>query len=115
MEIAWNAPSSLPVQTSRPNTWLNCDAASVLDMLKGSYLLNGEYRTIQDPESLRAWSVLRDSVLMQINTSDQNPAVVVDLKPEDSWENPASNFYSGGPAIPGGSGHIPVALDAVGN
>ena len=24
--------------------------------------------------------------LMQINTSDQNPAVVVGLKPEDSWE-----------------------------
>jgi hypothetical protein len=31
------------------------------------------------------------------------------------WENPASNFYSAGPPIPGGSGHIPVALDAVGN
>ena len=29
------------------------------------------------------------------------------------WENPASNFYSGGPAIPGGTGHIPVAQDAV--
>ena len=90
-------PLSLPVQTNRPHMWLNWDAARVLDMLKGSYLFNGEHRNIQDPESLRAssirqgsgwqaWSVLRDSVLLQINTSDQNPAVVVGLKPEDSWE-----------------------------
>ena len=91
-------PLSLPVQTNRPHTWLNWDAARVLDMLKGSYLFDeGPDRIIQDPESLRAssirqgsawqaWSVLRDSVLMQINTSDHNPAVVVGLKPEDSWE-----------------------------
>jgi histidine ammonia-lyase len=91
-------PLSLPVQTNRPHTWLNWDAARVLDMLKGSYLLDEDPdRIIQDPESLRAssirqgsawqaWSVLRDSVLMQINTSDHNPAVVVGLKPEDSWE-----------------------------
>ncbi|MEX2124449.1 MAG: aromatic amino acid ammonia-lyase [Woeseia sp.] len=91
-------PLSLPVQTNRPHTWLNWDAARVLDMLKGSYLFDEDPdRIIQDPESLRAssirqgsawqaWSVLRDSVLMQINTSDHNPAVVVGLKPEDSWE-----------------------------
>lgn len=91
-------PLSLPVQTNRPHTWLNWDAARVLDMLKGSYLFDEDPdRILQDPESLRAssirqgsawqaWSVLRDSVLMQINTSDHNPAVVVGLKPEDSWE-----------------------------
>ncbi len=91
-------PLSLPVQTNRPHTWLNWDAARVLDMLTGSYLFDeSPDRLIQDPESLRAssirqgsawqaWSALRDSVLMQINTSDHNPAVVVGLKPEDSWE-----------------------------
>ena len=114
-------PLSLPVQTARSHTWLNWDAARVLGMLKGSYLLNGEYRTIQDPESLRAssirqgsawqaWSVLRDSVLMQINTSDQNPAVVVGLKPEDSWELSTPQmmkyFVRGGKYSNGKSGYI---------
>jgi histidine ammonia-lyase len=114
-------PLSLPVQTSRPHTWLNWDAARVLDMLKGSYLFSGEYRTIQDPESLRAssirqgsawqaWSVLRDSVLMQINTSDQNPAVVVGLEPEDSWELSTPQmmkyYVRGGEYSNGKSGYI---------
>jgi histidine ammonia-lyase len=90
-------------------------------MLKGSYLLNEEFRNIQDPESLRAssirqgsawqaWSVLRDSVLMQINTSDQNPAVVVGLKPEDSWELSTPQmmkyYVRGGKYSNGKSGYI---------
>jgi len=114
-------PLSLPVQTARAHTWLNWDAARVLDMLRGSYLLNDEYRTIQDPESLRAssirqgsawqaWSVLRDSVLAQINTSDQNPAVVVGLKPEDSWELSTPQmmkyYVQGGKYSNGKSGYI---------
>ena len=114
-------PLSLPVQTNRPHTWLNWDAARVLDMLKGSYLLNSEHRNIQDPESLRAssirqgsawqaWAVLRDSVLMQINTSDQNPAVVVGLKPEDSWELSTPQmmkyYVRGGEYSNGKSGYI---------
>jgi len=114
-------PLSLPVQTARAHTWLNWDAARVLDMLKGSYLFNEEHRNIQDPESLRAssirqgsawqaWSVLRDSVLMQINTSDQNPAVVVGLKPEDSWELSTPQmmkyYVRGGEYSNGKSGYI---------
>lgn len=114
-------PLSLPVQTARAHKWLNWDAARVLDMLKGSYLLNGDYRTIQDPESLRAssirqgsawqaWSVLRDSVLAQINTSDQNPAVVVGLTPEDSWELSTPQmmkyYVRGGKYSNGKSGYI---------
>jgi len=114
-------PLSLPVQTARAHTWLNWDAARVLDMLRGSYLFNDEYRTIQDPESLRAssirqgsawqaWSVLRDSVLAQINTSDQNPAVVVGLTPEDSWELATPQmmkyYVRGGKYSNGKSGYI---------
>ena len=91
-------PLSLVVQCDRPATWLNWDAARVLDMLKGGYLFDADAaRIIQDPESLRAssvrqasawqeWSALQDAVLFQANSSDHNPAVHVGLGPEDSWE-----------------------------
>src|SRR5262249_9930950 len=91
-------PLSAVVQRERPFKWLNWDAARVLDMLKGSYLFNDDpKRIIQDPESLRAssirqasaweeWAALRDAVVLQMNSSDHNPAVRTDLSPEDSWE-----------------------------
>jgi histidine ammonia-lyase len=91
-------PLSLVVQRDRPFKWLNWDAARVLDMLKGSYLFNDDpKRIIQDPESLRAssirqasaweeWATLRDAVVLQMNSSDHNPAVRTDLSPADSWE-----------------------------
>ena len=91
-------PLSLVVQRDRPFKWLNWDAARVLGMLKGSYLFNDDpKRIIQDPESLRAssiraasaweeWAALRDAVVLQMNSSDHNPAVRTDLSPEDSWE-----------------------------
>jgi histidine ammonia-lyase len=92
------SPLSQPVQANRPFKWLNWDAARVLDMLKGSYLFElDEKRIIQDPESLRAssirqgsawqaWAQLRDDVLIQMNSSDHNPAVRVGASPTDSWE-----------------------------
>jgi histidine ammonia-lyase len=91
-------PLSAVVQRDRPFRWLNWDAARVLDMLKGSYLFGDDpKRIIQDPESLRAssirqasaweeWAALRDAVVLQINSSDHNPAVRTDLSPGDSWE-----------------------------
>jgi histidine ammonia-lyase len=91
-------PLTLPVQAARPQRWLNWNAARILDMLKGSYLLQDDpHRIIQDPESLRAssirqgsawkaWAALRDSTLFQMNSSDQNPVVRVGLSPKDSWE-----------------------------
>jgi len=91
-------PLSAIVQRDRPFRWLNWDAASVLGMLKGSYLFNDDpQRIIQDPESLRAssirqasaweeWAALRDAVVLQMNSSDHNPAVRTDLTPADSWE-----------------------------
>ena len=91
-------PLSTVVQRERPFKWLNWDAARVLDMIKGSYLFTDDAkRIIQDPESLRAssirqasaweeWGALRDAVVLQINSSDHNPAVRTDLKPADSWE-----------------------------
>ncbi len=91
-------PLTLPVQVNRPRKWLNWQAARVLDMLKGSYLFADDpNRILQDAESLRAsavrqgaawssWGNLRDSVLFQINSSDHNPAVLIGMSPQDSWE-----------------------------
>jgi len=91
-------PLSQPVQANRPFPWLNWDAARVLGMLKGSYLFGLDAkRIIQDPESLRAssirqgsawqaWGKLRDDALIQMNSSDHNPAVRVGASPSDSWE-----------------------------
>jgi histidine ammonia-lyase len=98
-------PIAAPVQTSRPFKWINGVAARVMDMLKGSYLLNLDQvsdtgvplRIIQDPESLRAlsqrigsgwqaWDELRQDVLTQMNSSDHNPAVTPGWSPESSPE-----------------------------
>jgi histidine ammonia-lyase len=91
-------PISTVVQRERPFKWLNWDAARVREMIKGSYLFTDDpQRIIQDPESLRAssirqasawqeWSALRDTVVLQMNSSDHNPAVRTDLSPADSWE-----------------------------
>jgi histidine ammonia-lyase len=91
-------PLSTLVQRERPFKWLNWEAARVREMIKGSYLFTDDpHRIIQDPESLRAssirqasawqdWGALRDAVVLQMNSSDHNPAVRTDLSPEDSWE-----------------------------
>lgn len=91
-------PLSLPVQSNRPYKWLNWDAARILNLVKGSYLFDDDpKRIIQDPESMRAssirqgsawaaWSALKVDLLVQINSSDHNPAVRVGLSPQDSWE-----------------------------
>ncbi len=91
-------PLTTLVQRERPFKWLNWDAARVRDMIKGSYLFSDDpHRIIQDPESLRAssirqasawedWGALRDAVVLQMNSSDHNPAVRTDLSPQDSWD-----------------------------
>ena len=115
-------PLTSPVQANRPFKWLNLDAARVLDMLRGSYLFDDDpQRIIQDPVSMRAsyarqgsawkaWATLRDTVLLQINSSDQNPAVLVGVSPEDSWElntPQAMKYYvRGGEHSNGQSGFI---------
>jgi histidine ammonia-lyase len=108
------SPLSQPVQANRPFPWLRWDAARVLDMLRGSYLFErDEQRIIQDPESLRAssirqgsawqaWARLRDDVVLQMNSSDHNPAVRVGASPADSWELASpqlAQFYVKGGAL----------------
>src|SRR5579872_4191099 len=92
------APLSYLVQSDRPFKWLNWDANRVKEMIRGSYIFDGDpKRVIQDPESLRAaairqgtawqmWAMLRDDVVTQLNSSDHNPAIRAGLSPEDSWE-----------------------------
>ncbi len=115
-------PLSTVVQRERPFKWLNWEAARVRDMLKGSYLFGDDpHRIIQDPESLRAsairqgsawedWGALRDAVVLQMNSSDHNPAVRTDLSPEDSWELSTPQmmkfFVKGGKYSNGKHGYI---------
>jgi histidine ammonia-lyase len=115
-------PLAAPVQANRPFKWLNWHAARMLDMLKGSYLFEEDpNRIIQDPESLRAssirqgsawqaWGQMRDDLLLQINSSDHNPAVRVGAAPTDSWELSTPQlrqFYvKGGPLSHGQHGFI---------
>jgi histidine ammonia-lyase len=115
-------PLVSPVQANRPFRWLNWDARRVLDMLKGSYLFEEDpHRIIQDPESLRAssirwasawqaWGALRDDVLIQINSSDHNPAIRVGAAPSDSWELGTAHvrkyYVKGGPRSGGKHGFV---------
>jgi histidine ammonia-lyase len=113
-------PLSSIVQAARPYKWLNWDANRLLDALKGSYLFDASERIVQDPESLRAssirqasawqaWAQLRDDVLIQINSSDNNPAVA-EGTPKDSWELSQPhmmNYYvKGGKNSHGKSGFV---------
>jgi len=116
------SPLAQVVQLNRPFKWLNWDAARVLEMLRGSYLFElDDRRIIQDPESLRAssirqgaawqaWAQLRDDVLIQMNSSDHNPAIRVGAAPTDSWElatpQLAQFYVKGGPHSHGQHGFI---------
>lgn len=97
-------PLAAPVRAIRPDPQWNATAARVLDMIKGSYLLETDEekdgvptRIIQDPESLRAmsqrnaaawsaWKQLRKSLLIQINASDHNPTVAPGWSPGSAAE-----------------------------
>jgi histidine ammonia-lyase len=98
-------PIASIVQNARPFPWQNFVASRVLNMIAGSYLFNLDQlsdtqvpiRIIQDPESLRAtsqrngsawqfWDQLKRDILIQINSSDHNPAVLPGSSPSDSPE-----------------------------
>ncbi len=97
-------PMASLVQQKRPFKWVAWDAARLMDILKGSYLFEDDpKRILQDPESMRAsyirqgsawqaWAALRDNVLVQINSGEQNPVVLLDASPSDSWELSTPQF-----------------------
>jgi histidine ammonia-lyase len=114
-------PLSMPVQSTRPFPWANFAALRVLDMLRGSYVFDDENRILQDAESLRAtvwrdggvwaaWARVRDSTLIQMNSTDHNPTVRPGISPQDSWELATPQlmkFYvKGGPFSHGKHGYI---------
>ena len=115
-------PLTTAVQSNRPFKYSNLEAARVLDIIKGSYLFDDDpKRIIQDPESQRAsfsrqgaawkaWSILRDTLSTQMNSSDHNPAVRVQVAPEDSWELDTPQlrkyFVKGGPESHGQHGFV---------
>ena len=115
-------PMASLVQEKRPFKWVAWDAARIMDILKGSYLFADDpKRILQDPESMRAsyirqgsawqaWAALRDNVLVQINSGEQNPVVLLDASPSDSWELSTPQFMKyyvkGGPLSHGRHGYI---------
>ena len=115
-------PMASLVQEKRPFKWVAWDAARLMDILKGSYLFEDDpKRILQDPESMRAsyirqgsawqaWAALRDNVLVQINSGEQNPVVLLDASPSDSWELSTPQFMKyyvkGGPLSHGRHGYV---------
>ena len=115
-------PLFTPVQVSRPFPWLNWQARRVLHMMEGSYLFqNDPNRIIQDPESLRAsairtgsawqsWSNLNKTVSIQLNRTDHNPVVKIDMTPQTAPElsspQAMTYFVKGGPLSNGKSGFV---------
>jgi histidine ammonia-lyase len=92
------APLSLPARENRPLKWTDWDAARVLDMLKGSYLLTEDgpaqhsspttldLSPARQGAAWRAWGNLRDVLLVALNSSDQALAVRPGLSPRESQE-----------------------------
>ena len=93
-------PLTAVPQEARPYPFQNWQAERLLGLIRGSYLFELEpdgKRIIQDPLSFRdynqrngaawqAWTQLKRDMLIQINSSDHNPAVVPGARPSDSWE-----------------------------
>jgi histidine ammonia-lyase len=106
-------PLADPPQRLRPFPFHNWLSRRLLSLVRGSYLFDYETprtdagedapeerglgRIIQDPLSYRdynhrngslwqAYTQLKRDVLIQINSSDHNPAVVPGSRPSDSWE-----------------------------
>jgi histidine ammonia-lyase len=97
-------PLTAVPQEARPFAYQNSVARRLLNLVRGSYLFEWEHppgfdgrRIIQDPLSFRdysqrngalwqAYARLKKNILIQINSSDHNPAVVPGSKPSDSWE-----------------------------
>jgi histidine ammonia-lyase len=107
-------PLAAVPQNARPFPYQNWQARRLLNLIRGSYLFELEQdgkRIIQDPLSFRdynqrngalwqAYAGLKRDTLIQINSSDHNPAVVPGTRPSDSWElnTPwVKQYYVNGP------------------
>jgi histidine ammonia-lyase len=89
------APLLPPAQRVRPYTGQGETARRIRESLEGSYLWQPhDDRTLQDPLSFRDFSqvhgavrdvlaFLKGQVTIQLNSSDDNPAVILDSAPEE--------------------------------
>ncbi len=99
------APLLPPVQILRPYAGQQSAAVAILNNLQGSYLFNtADNRALQDPLSFRtasqvngaaqtALKQLETDLIMQINTSDDNPTVILDIKPSQNATSQEKSYY----------------------
>lgn len=102
------SPLTAVPQGARPFPYPNWQARRLLNIIRGSYLLELELdpddpsdthgqRILQDPESFRdyswrngatwrAYDQLREKVVVQINSTTSNPIIKSGMHPADSWE-----------------------------
>ena len=99
------APLLAQVQILRPFKGQNTTAARVRQLLQGSSLntLSAD-RELQDPLSFRSMSQvhgtvrdiiesLKEKILLQINSSDDNPAVILDVRSDSSMSEQERYYY----------------------
>lgn len=99
------APLMQPVHAIRPYWGQGISAKHIMTYLQGSYLLNtSEHRTLQDPLSFRTASQvsgatrdilkdLRHDLTIQLNSSDDNPAVLIDIVPRSNASSQEKAYY----------------------
>lgn len=99
------APLLTPVQSLRPYAGQQIAAQAILNNLQGSYLFNtADNRALQDPLSFRtasqvngaaqtALKQLEDDLTLQINSSDDNPTVILDIKPRVNATPQEKSYY----------------------
>lgn len=99
------APFLQPVQAIRPYVGQNTSAKNVLKNLSGSYLFEiSKERALQDPLSFRTESHvngavrdilnrLQQNLTIQLNSSDDNPAVIINISPNKNDGTQEKNYY----------------------
>lgn len=99
------APFLEPARNIRPFPGQSIAARNILNYLDGSYLLSiSEKRALQDPLSFRtasqisgatrdALNDLKKDLSIQLNSSDDNPAVVVDITPGKNTSIQEKSYY----------------------
>jgi histidine ammonia-lyase len=107
------APFLVPVQHMRPNPGQQSAAAKIRVDLEGSYLWRrSEMRALQDPLSFRtasqvlgtaaaALETLKPLLELQLNSSDDNPAVIVGIEPGRDTPEEVAAYYVAGPNVSG--------------
>lgn len=107
------APLLEPVHNIRPYPGQGTSAKKILSYLEGSYILDlSEHRALQDPLSFRTASqvsgatrdILHDlnrDLTLQLNSSDDNPAVILDVVPQKNASAQEKAYYISNDKISG--------------